>query len=84
MLDDALTYGGGAFSLIAVGVWLWLARRAFPNFESFVKGFDDELRLGASPEERARTARWHQVRQAAVALTAVGALCLWIGLAIPD
>ncbi|MGT2478533.1 hypothetical protein ACU4GR_05795 [Methylobacterium oryzae CBMB20] len=47
-------------------------------------GFDDELQLGASPEERARSARWHQVRQAAVALTAVAALCLSIGFAIPD
>jgi len=84
MLDDAFTYGGGVASLFAVGVWLWLARRAFPSFESFVKGFDDELRLGASPEERARNARWYQVRQAAVALTAVAALCLSIGLAIPD
>ena len=84
MLDDAFTYGGTAVSLIAVGVWLWLARRAVPSFESFVKGFDDELSLGASPEERARTARWYQIRQAAVALTAVAALCLSIGLAIPD
>ena len=84
MLDDAFTYGGGIASLIAVGIWLWLARRAFPSFEAFVKGFDDELHLGASPEERARTARWHQVRQAAVALTVVAAVCLSIGLAIPD
>jgi hypothetical protein len=84
MLDDAFTYGGWTFSLIAVGVWLWLARRAFPSFDAFVKGFDDELQLGASCEERARSARWHQVRQAAVALTAVAALCLSIGFAIPD
>ncbi|MCJ2125971.1 hypothetical protein [Methylobacterium sp. J-077] len=84
MLDDAFTYGGGATSLIAVGVWLWLARRAVPSFESFVKGFDDELRLGATADERARSARWYQIRQAAVALTAVAALCLSIGLAIPD
>ncbi|MCJ2073291.1 hypothetical protein MKK75_31655 [Methylobacterium sp. J-030] len=84
MLDDAFTYGGWAFSLVAVGVWLWLAQRAFPSFDSFVKGFDDELQLGASCEERARRARWHQVRQAAVALTAVAALCLSIGFAIPD
>jgi hypothetical protein len=49
-----------------------------------VKGFEDELQLGASCEERARNARWHQVRQAAVALTAVAALCLSIGFAIPD
>lgn len=84
MLDYAFTYGGWALGLVAVGVWIWLARRAFPNFESFVTGFDDELRLGASPEERARSARWHQVRQAAMALTAVAALCLSIGFAIPD
>ncbi|MDP4005533.1 hypothetical protein [Methylobacterium sp. NEAU K] len=84
MLDDAFTYGGWALSLIAVGAWLWLARRAFPSFESFVKGFDDELCLGASPEERARAARWHQIRQAVLALTAVAALCLSIGFAIPD
>ncbi|SDN67137.1 hypothetical protein SAMN05216360_11084 [Methylobacterium phyllostachyos] len=84
MLDDAFTYGGWACSLVAVGVWLWLARRAFPSFEAFVRGFDDELQLGASCEERARHARWYQVRQAAVALTAVAALCLSIGFAIPD
>ncbi len=53
MLDDAFTYGGWACSLVAVGVWLWLARRAFPSFDAFVKGFDDELQLGASCEERA-------------------------------
>jgi hypothetical protein len=84
MLDDILTYGGWAFSLFALLVWAWLARRAFPSFDAFVKGFDDELHLGASPEERARSARWYQVRQAAVALTAVAALCLSIGFAIPD
>ena len=84
MLDDAFTYGGWACSLVAVGEWLWLARRAFPSFDAFVRGFDDELQLGASSEERARHARWHQVRQAAVALTAVAALCLSIGFAIPD
>ena len=84
MLDDAFTYGGWACSLVAVGVWLWLARRAFPSFDAFVMGFEDELQLGASSEERARAARWHQVRQAAVALTAVAALCLSIGFAIPD
>ncbi|MBN4095103.1 MULTISPECIES: hypothetical protein [Methylobacterium] len=84
MLDDAFTYGGWVLGLIAVGVWIWLARRAFPSFESFVTGFDDELQLGASPEERARSARWRQVRQAAMALTAVAALCLSIGFAIPD
>lgn len=84
MLDDVMTYGGWAVGLVAVGVWTWLARRAFPSFESFVRGFDDELQLGASPEERARSARWHQVRQAAVALTAFAALCLSIGFAIPD
>jgi hypothetical protein len=84
MLDDAFTYGGWIFSLVAVAAWLWLARRAFPSFDAFVKGFDDELQLGASAEERARSARWHQVRQAAVALTAVAALCLSIGFAIPD
>ena len=84
MLDDTFTYGGWAASLIAVGVWLWLARRAFPSFEAFVKGFDDELHLGASPEERARAMRWYQIRQAAVALTAMAALCLSIGFAIPD
>jgi hypothetical protein len=53
MLDDVMTYGGWAVGLVAVGVWTWLARRAFPSFESFVRGFDDELQLGASPEERA-------------------------------
>jgi hypothetical protein len=84
MLDDVFTYGGWAISAVAVTVWAWLARRAFPSFEAFVKGFDNELRLGASPEERARLVRWHQVRQAAVALTAVAALCLSIGFAIPD
>jgi hypothetical protein len=84
MLDDAFTYGGWALGLIAGGVWLWLARRAFPSFESFVKGFDDELCLGASTEERARCVRWYRVRQAAMALTAVAFVCLSIGFAIPD
>ena len=84
MLDDTFTYGGWAVGLIAVGVWLWLARRAFPSFDAFVRGFDDELNLSATPEERARSARWYHVRQAAVALTAVAALCLSIGFAIPD
>ena len=84
MLDDTFTYGGWAVGLLAVGVWLWLARRAFPSFDVFVRGFDDELGLSGTPEERARRARWHQIRQAAVALTAVAALCLSIGFAIPD
>lgn len=84
MLDDAFTYGGEAFSVIAVGVWLWLARRAFPSFEAFVEGFDDEMHLSGSAETQAGTARWHRVRQAAVVLTAVAVLCLSIGFAIPD
>ncbi|QGY00758.1 hypothetical protein MMSR116_01680 [Methylobacterium mesophilicum SR1.6/6] len=84
MLDDTFTYGGWALGLTAVGVWLWLARRAFPSFDAFVRGFDDELGLSATAEERAYCARWHQVRQAAVALTAVAALSLSIGFAIPD
>lgn len=84
MLDDTLTYGGWALGLTAVGVWLWLARRAFPSFESFVRGFDDELGFSATPEERAHCVRWHQVRQAAMALTAMAVVCLSIGFAIPD
>ena len=84
MLDDTFTYGGVVVSLAAFGVWLWLALRAIPSFEAFVKGFDDELHLSDTAEERARAARWHRVRQAAVALTAAAALCLSIAYAIPD
>ncbi|MDP4027025.1 hypothetical protein Q8W71_31025 [Methylobacterium sp. NEAU 140] len=83
MLDDAFTYGGGVLGFAALGAWLWLAVRAVPTFEAFVRGFDDELHLGR-PRDSGRTRLRHALRQAAVALTAVAALCLSIACAIPD
>ena len=83
MLDDAFTYGGGLLALAALGAWLRLAVRAVPSFDAFVRGFDDELRLGAR-RGPGRTEILLPMRQAAVALTAVAALCLSIACAIPD
>ena len=84
MLDDAFTYGGQILAAAAICVWLWFARRAFPSFETFVKGFDDELHFGDTPEEQAQTTRSNRLRQVAVVLTAVAAVSLSIAFAIPD
>ena len=84
ILDETLTYGGWAVAISAVLVWLWFAHRAFPSFETFVKGFDDELHFGDTPEEEARTRRLNRLKQVGVVLTAVAAVSLSIAFAIPD
>ena len=83
-LDATFTYGGWALVLVAVAIWLWFARQAFPSFTTFVKNFDDELHFGDGPEEQARTTRLNRIRQIAVVLTVAAAVSLAIGFAIPD
>ena len=75
MLDDVFTYGGLLSGLAALGLWIRLAIRARPSFETLLARYEDEP--GPVPR-RADPASRLAVRATAVAL----AFCA-IGYAIP-
>ena len=83
VLDDAFTYGGGLVAASALCGAAWLALRLYPSFETFVRGFDDEMHLSDTAEERAWAARRARVGRVTLILALVGAVSLAIGYAIP-
>ena len=84
MLDDAFTYGGWLAAAIALCGAAWLALRAYPSFDAFVRGFDEDLPLDDTPAERAWNARWRRVERFTVVLAVFAVVSLAIGYAIPD
>jgi hypothetical protein len=79
VLDDGFTYGGLLIGLAALGLWLRLAIRAIPTFETLLARYEHD----AGPEE-AGPMPFGPASRLAARVTALALVCSAIGYAIPD
>ncbi|GJD56516.1 hypothetical protein [Methylobacterium dankookense] len=77
MLDDSFTYGGLLIGLAALGLWLRLAIRALPTFETLLARYEHDP-APAEPWPFGPATRF------AARLTALALVFSAIGYAIPD
>lgn len=77
VLDDGFTYGGLVLGLGALALWLRLALRAVPSFETMLARYQDE-RVPAD------TAPPSGMSRLAACATAMALTFSAIGYAIPD
>lgn len=77
VLDDGFTYGGLVLGLAALALWLRLASRAVPNFETMLARYQDER----VPSD---TAPPSGLGRLAAGATALALTFSAIGYAIPD